>query len=108
MRAFADRDPRSGVRLVTDPPAPRHTPPPPPPVEIEHLDFEPERPEGLVAWAGRINNGFAVQGLVDGEGTVYITCAIPGQNLYQTFEVAPEDAADAFEHPFAYGCNLPL
>lgn len=75
---------------------------------VDHLDFVPEHivPAGLVVWAARLNDGFAVQGLVDGAGRTYISAALNGQ--YQTFEVDREDAAEAFDHPFAYGCTLPL
>lgn len=99
-----DRTP--GVRLITDHPGASFAPPPPPvDLDLSDDDFVPA---GLKVWAGRYLNGFAVQGLVDGEGQTYITAAIPGLGLYQTFEVAPDIAADAFEHPFAYGCSLPL
>ena len=106
MRAYADRDPRYGIRLVSDPVPVRL----PKTIDLVEVGLEAADliPAGLVAWAGRLSNGFAVQGLVDAEKQCYITCAIPGQGLYQTFEVSREDAQDAFEHPFAYGCTLPL
>lgn len=76
--------------------------------DLDHLDFEPTHivPDGLQVWAARMSDGFAVQGLVDGAGRTYISCALNGE--YQTFDVEPEDAAEAFAHPFAYGCTLPL
>ncbi len=78
-------------------------PPAPPDVDLSDDDFVPP---GLTAWAGRTDNGFHVQGLVAGDGTTFISCALNG--AYQTFEVARADAAEAFIHPFAYGCTLPL
>ncbi len=75
---------------------------------VDHLDFEPTHivPDGLKVWAARMSDGFAVQGLVDSAGRTYISCALNGE--HQTFDVEPEDAAEAFDHPFAYGCTLPL
>ena len=70
------------------------------------LTHEAFRPAGLRAWAGRSSNGFHVQGLIDAEGRTYISASI--RDKHQTWEVLPENAADAFAHPFAYGCVLPL
>lgn len=70
------------------------------------LTYEDFLPDGLRAWAGRSSDGFHVQGLVDAAGRTYVSCALNGE--YETFEVSPEAAADAFVHPFAYGCTLPL
>jgi hypothetical protein len=94
----------SGRSLVSDPVGRR-----PAPVVLDvALDGDDLVPAGLKAWAGRINNGFYVQGLVAADGSIFISAGIPGRNLHQTFEVAAADAAEAFEHPFAYGCTLPL
>ena len=97
-------DRAAGVRLVTDSP---HTTTAPV-VDIEGLDFEtPDvTPEGLRTWAGRSSYPFHVQGLVDAEGRTYITAVL--NDLTQTWEVAPGDALEAFLHPFANGCTLPL
>lgn len=101
MRAYTDR--ADGVQLVTDPP--RRGTPAPPDVALSDDDLVPA---GLRAWAGRATNGFYVQGLVAADGSIFISAGIPGRGLHETFEVKPEDAAEAFEHPFAYGCTLPL
>lgn len=91
-----------GRSLVSDPrvqAAP--APPAPPPVDIEDGDFVPD---GLRAWAGRSDNGIHVQGLVDAEGTTYVT-VVSGRNA-ETREVPRAQALDVFEHPFAYGFTL--
>ncbi len=105
MRANTDRAP--GVTLVTDSVGRRTaTPTPPPPPAGEAFDFGPHEPDGLKVWAGRISDGFAVQGLVDAEGRTYVTCALNGE--YETIEFEPGQALDAYLHPFAYGFTLPL
>lgn len=113
MRAYADRSDafdRSGRRLVTDPPIRRlveqrlaETPPSLPDVEDP---FDPGDRD-LVALRGRISSGFAVQLLLDrSTGETFLTCVLAG--VCETFPVPPECANDAFEHPFLYGCTLPL
>jgi hypothetical protein len=84
-----------GRSLVSDPvrPAP---PTPPPPLDLSDDDFVPD---GLRAWAGRSDNGVHVQGLVDAEGTTYVTVVLGGQ--CETREVARGRALDVFLHPFA-------
>ena len=105
MRANTDRAP--GVQLVTDAVGRRvASPTPPAPPAGEPFDFGPHEPEGLKAWDGRITAGLAVQGLVDAAGRTYVTCVLNGET--ETIEVDPSVAADAFEHPFAYGFTLPL
>ncbi len=105
MRAYTDRAP--GVQLVTDPYGRRvEFASPPAPPSVEDFDFGPHEPEGLKAWAGRVSDGFAVQGLVDAEGRTYVTCALNGE--YETIEFEPGQALDAYLHPFAYGFTLPL
>jgi len=105
MRANTDRAP--GVTLVTDAVGRRvASPTPPAPPAGEPFDFGPHEPEGLKAWAGRISDGFAVQGLVDAEGRTYVTCVLNGE--YETIEFEPGQALDAYLHPFAYGFTLPL
>lgn len=98
---------RSGRSLVSDPRGTAAPAPPAPPVALDISDDD-FVPQGLKAWAGRIANGFYVQGLVDAEGQTYISAGIPARSLHQTWEVAPEQALDAYLHPFAYGCTLPL
>jgi hypothetical protein len=100
----SDRFVREGRSLVSDP---VRTAPPAPPVALD-LSDDDFVPKGLRAWAGRFENGLYVQGLVDADGTTFISAGIPGRDLHQTWEVARVDAADAFEHPFAHGCTLPL
>jgi hypothetical protein len=95
---------RSGMSIIGDRPGEGRTPPPVA-LDISDDDFVPE---GLQAWAGRVTNGFYVQGLVDAEGTTFISAGIAGRNLHQTWEVPREKALDAFLHPFANGCTLPL
>ena len=109
MRANTDRAP--GVTLVTDAVGRRVASLPPvspgEPIEPgEPFDFDAYGPKGLRAWAGRIADGFAVQGLVDAEGRTYVTCALNGE--YETIEFEPGQALDAYLHPFAYGFTLPL
>ena len=56
-----------------------------------------------------LRSGFGVQLLaepMDEGGRSWITCTLNGTS--QTFEVPSAKALDAFEHPFAYGCTLPL
>lgn len=99
-----DRTP--GVRLVTDRPEDFTAPPAPPPVDLTEAE-DKFREYPVVALRGRINSGFAVQLLwspLDGE--TYITCVLNG--ACDTFAVPPEHANEAFEHPFAWGCSLPL
>ncbi len=100
----SDEFARSGRSLVSDFPVEYEDTPD----AVDHLDFEPTHivPDGLKVWAARMSDGFAVQGLVDGAGRTYISCALNGE--HQTFDVEPEDAVEAFDHPFAYGCTLPL
>jgi hypothetical protein len=95
----------SGRSLVSDPPSSSIRLPgrAHPGVALEDGDFVPE---GLVAWAGRSENGFHVQGLVAADGACFISCALNG--AYQTFEVPRANAVEAYAHPFAYGCTLPL
>jgi hypothetical protein len=105
MRANTDRAP--GVTLVTDAVGRRvASPTPPAPPAGEPFDFGPHEPEGLKAWAGRISDGFAVQGLVDAAGRTYVTCVLNGET--ETIEFEPGQALDAYLHPFAYGFTLPL
>ena len=84
-----------GRSLVSDPVRP-DVPPPPPPLDLSDDDFVPE---GLRAWAGRSDNGVHVQGLVDAEGTTYVTVVLGGR--CETREVSRERALDVFLHPFA-------
>lgn len=91
-----------GRSLVSDPVG-RPVPPAAPPVDLSDDDFVPK---GLRAWAGRISNGFYVQGLVAEDGTTFISAGVAGQ--HQTFEVPRDKASDAFEHPYAYGCTILL
>lgn len=90
---------RSGRSIVGD--RAFATPPPPPPVDLSDDDLVPE---GLRAWAGRSTNGIHVQGLIDAEGTTYVTVVFRGR--CETREVPREKAIDVFEHPFAYGFEL--
>lgn len=55
-----------------------------------------------------LRSGFGVQLLAEPRlnGRSWITCTLNGET--QTFEVPAARALDAFEHPFAYGCTLPL
>jgi len=93
-----------GRSLVSDPRGTRVAPPAPPvALDLSDDDFVPK---GLRAWAGRSSDGFHVQGLVDDEGTTYVTCVLNG--VSETLEIAREKALDAFLHPFAYGFTLPL
>ena len=93
---------RSGMSIIGDRPG-EHRAPPPPPVDVSDDDFVPE---GLVAWAGRVSNGFYVQGLVAADGSTFISCGIRGE--HQTFEVPRDKARDAFDHPYVYGCTILL
>jgi hypothetical protein len=93
---------RSGMTIIGDRAG---APAPPAPPEVA-LDDDAFVPKGLRAWAGRTSNGFYVQGLVDDEGTTYISAGVGGQ--HQTFEVPRDKAHDAFEHPYAYGCTILL
>lgn len=83
-----------GRSLVSDPVRPDV--PPPPPLDLSDDDFVPD---GLRAWAGRSDNGVHVQGLVDAEGTTYVTVVLGGQ--CETREVVRERALDVYLHPFA-------
>jgi hypothetical protein len=98
-------DRAAGVRLITDHPSVHAAPPVTAPVEID-LSDDDFVPAGLKAWAGRTSDGFHVQGLVDGEGSTFVTCVLNG--VCETLEIAPEKALDAYLHPFAYGFTLPL
>lgn len=93
---------RSGMSIIGDRPG-EHRAPPAPPLDLSDDDFVPK---GLRAWAGRVANGLYVQGLVDADGATYISAGIRGQHV--TWEVPREHAADAFLHPFAYGCTLSI
>lgn len=97
-RAFIE----SGMTIAGDRPG-EHRAPPPVDLDINDDDFVPK---GLRAWAGRTSNGFYVQGLVAADGTTFISAGVGSQ--HQTFEVPREDAQDAFEHPYAYGCTILL
>lgn len=95
---------RSGARLVTDPPIQRLVEkrlaeiPPDPPIEL--FEDEPERE--LVALAGRLNAGVAVQLLLDRRtGETFVTTVVAGECL--TVPVEPELALDTYRHPGAYG-----
>lgn len=60
-----------------------------------------------VALLGRVTAGLGVQLLWDPRsGDTFVTCTLDGQ--CETFQVEPEEAREAFLHPFAYGCTLPL
>lgn len=102
MRANTDRAP--GVRLITDRPLAAPAPVIDTRVEAESIVF---RPETLVALMGRVNSGFYVQLIADtATGETWLTCSINGET--DTFPIPSDKALDAFEHPFAYGCNLPV
>lgn len=90
-----------GRSLVSDPVA--APPAPPKSLNLSDDDFVPQ---GLRAWAGRSSDGFHVQGLIDAEGTTYVTCVLNG--VSETLEIPRAKAYDAFLHPFAYGFTLPL
>jgi hypothetical protein len=92
----------SGRSIIGDRAA---TAPPPPPVDIDLTDDD-FVPAGLKAWAGRSDNGIHVQGLVDSDGTTYVTVVFGRQ--CETREIAREKALDAFLHPFAYGFSVTL
>lgn len=94
---------RSGRSIIGDRVAPAPPPPPPVDLDIEDDDFVPK---GLRAWAGRSTNGIHVQGLVDAEGTTYVTVVFGTQ--CETREIPNDQALDAFEHPFAYGFGIEL
>ena len=102
MRAYTDRGP-NGPRLVTDPPIQRL-------VEKRLAEIPPELPSiedggedrDLVALAGRLNAGVAVQLLLDrSTGETFVTTVVAGQCL--TVPVEPEHALDTYRHPGAYG-----
>jgi len=60
-----------------------------------------------VALLGRVNSGFGVQLLWDPlSGKTFVTTAVGGET--ETFEVSPEHALEAYEHPYAYGATLKL
>ena len=64
-------------------------------------------PSDVIALAGRITAGLAVQLLITPGGEdrrAFITLALDGET--ETFEVAPEHAMDAYRHPFCYGGTL--
>ena len=64
-------------------------------------------PRAWTVWAARANSGFFVQGLVDAAGgKTYISCGTVAG--LETFQVDAAVAADAFDHPYAYGADLPL
>ena len=106
MRANIDRAP--GVVLVTDSPHVALEPD-----VLEHLDFEtpdvePDVPATVVL-CSRLTAGLGVQLLTnrsDDEPRAWITLVLNGE--CETFEIQPEDALDAFAHPFAFGGTLPL
>jgi hypothetical protein len=61
----------------------------------------------VVALQGRITAGLGVQLLWSPlDGQTYLTCTLNGE--CDTFAVPPEQALDAFAHPYSYGCTLPL
>ena len=94
----------SGMSVIGDRPGEHRAPPPPVDVDVSDEDFVPK---GLRAWAGRFTNGIAVQGLVDADGATYVSVVFGRQAV--TFEVDPEQAVDAFDHPFAYpACTVRL
>lgn len=66
-----------------------------------------ERPE-LVAVAGRITAGLAVQLLVEPkrDGRAWLTLGLNGKT--ETIEVPAGQALDAYLHPYCYGASLPL
>lgn len=69
------------------------------------LDEAPARL--LVALQGRVTAGLGVQLLWDPRcGDTFITVALNGET--ETFQVDPEDAGQAFIHPYAFGATLPL
>lgn len=96
-----DRTP--GVRLVTDHPAAfteRTDLTSEPPVFPSVEDDRDER--DLVALAGRLNAGIAVQLLLDRTTLqTFVTTVVNGDAL--TVEVEGTEAWDAYSHPGAYG-----
>ena len=64
-------------------------------------------PADVIALAGRITAGLAVQLLITPGGQdrrAFITLVLDGET--ETFEVGPEHAMDAYRHPFCYGGTL--
>lgn len=60
-----------------------------------------------VALLGRITAGLGVQLLWDPRnGDTFITVVLDGET--ETFPVPPDQAREAFIHPYAYGATLPL
>lgn len=72
------------------------------------LTGEVEEPQPkLLALAGRSESGFHVQLLWNAdERQAYVTAVLDGKS--QTFAVPNENAMEAFNHPFCFGCNLNL
>lgn len=103
MRANTDRAP--GVQLVTDPygrkvafGSPKAAPP------SHTFDFLPDdgSERDLIALAGRLNAGVAVQLLLDRTTRqTFVTTVVAGECL--TVEVEGTEAWDAYEHPGYYG-----
>jgi hypothetical protein len=72
---------------------------------VERPERTEDVPSDLAVWAARSASGFYVQGLVAGKRT-FITAVLGAQ--CETFEVEPEHAVEAFEHPFAFGCTITI
>ena len=111
MRANTDR--AAGVSLVTDHPAFAVVAEATYDADLDALDFEVDVPEfEVVCLASRLTAGLGVQLLTnrakneDDEPRAFITLVLNGAT--ETFEVKPEDALDAFQHPYAFGGTLPL
>ena len=61
----------------------------------------------MICLLSRLTAGLGVQLLWDPRnGDTFITVTLNGDT--ETFPVDPFNAADAFQHPFAYGASLPL
>lgn len=61
----------------------------------------------LVALKGRMTAGIAVQLLwARDTGETFVSVTVGPKS--QTFTVPAEDALDAFDHPFVYGCTIAL
>lgn len=75
-------------------------------VRLEQAE-DVDRPE-IIALCGRQNSGLSVQLLttVGDDVRAWITLDVGGRT--ETVEIRPQDALDAFQHPYAYGATLPL